>query len=86
MDRGDLLVTPGSDGVYPVGLPVARVVRVERDAAYAFAKIVCQPVAGTDQHRQVLVLAKAEDTPAWSTESERSGRKAAKSKRPRRSE
>ena len=86
VDKGDLLVTSGIDGVYPVGLPVARVVRVERDAAYAFAKIVCQPVAGTDQHRQVLVLAKAEDTPAWSAESERSGRKAAKSKRPRRSE
>jgi rod shape-determining protein MreC len=86
VDKGDLLVTSGIDGVYPVGLPVARVVRVERDAAYAFAKIVCQPVAGTDQHRQVLVLAKAEDTPAWSAGSERSGRKAAKSKRPPRSE
>jgi len=86
VEKGDLLVTSGIDGVYPVGLPVARVVRVERDAAFAFAKIVCQPVAGTDQHRQVLVLAKAEDTPAWSAESERAGRKAAKAKRPRRSE
>jgi len=85
VEKGDLLVTSGIDGVYPVGLPVARVVRVEREAAYAFAKIVCQPVAGTDQHRQVLVLAKAEDGPAWSSESERAGRKA-KSKRPRRGE
>jgi len=86
VEKGDLLVTSGIDGVYPVGLPVARVVRVERDAAFAFAKIVCQPVAGTDQHRQVLVLAKAEDTPAWSAESDRAGRKAAKAKRPRRSD
>ena len=85
VEKGDLLVTSGIDGVYPVGLPVARVVRVERDAAYAFARIVCQPVAGIDQHRQVLVLAKAEDGPAWSSESERAGRKA-KSKRPRRGE
>jgi rod shape-determining protein MreC len=85
IEKGDLLVTSGIDGVYPVGLPVARVLRVERDAAYAFARIVCQPVAGTDQHRQVLVLAKNEDVPSWSTESER-GRKAAKAKRPRRSE
>jgi len=86
VEKGDLLVTSGIDGVYPMGLPVARVVRVERDAAYAFAKIVCQPVAGIDQHRQVLVLAKAEDTPAWSAESDRTGRKAAKAKRPRRSD
>jgi rod shape-determining protein MreC len=86
VEKGDLLATSGIDGVYPVGLPVARVVRVERDAAYAFAKIVCQPVAGIDLHRQVLVLAKTEDAPAWSAESDRAGRKAAKSKRPRRSE
>ncbi len=86
VEKGDLLVTSGIDGVYPVGLPVARVVRVERDAAYAFAKIVGEPVAGIDQHRQVLVLAKAEDTPAWSPESDRGGRKGAKAKRPKRSE
>ncbi len=85
VEKGDLLVTSGIDGVYPAGLPVARVLRVERDAAYAFAKIVCQPVAGTDQNRQVLILAKAEETPAWSAESERAGRKA-KAKRPRRGE
>jgi rod shape-determining protein MreC len=86
VEKGDLLVTSGIDGIYPTGLPVARIVRVERDAAYAFAKIVCQPLAGTDLHRQVLVLAKAEDTPAWSAESERARRKGVKAKRPPRSE
>jgi rod shape-determining protein MreC len=85
VEKGDLLVTSGIDGVYPVGLPVARVVRVERDAAYAFAKVVCQPVAGIDRHRQVLLLAKAEDTPAWSAESDR-GKRGARAKRPRRSD
>jgi rod shape-determining protein MreC len=85
VEKGDLLVTSGIDGVYPFGLPVARVVQVERDAAFAFAKIVCQPLAGTDQHRQVLILAKTEETPAWSAGPER-GRKAAKAKRPQRSE
>jgi rod shape-determining protein MreC len=85
VEKGDLLVTSGLDGVYPVGLPVARVARIERDAAYAFAKIVCAPVAGTDLHRQVLVLAKSDDAPAWSPGPER-GRKAAKAKRPRRTD
>jgi len=37
-------------------LPVAKVARIERDAAYSLAKITCIPTAGTDQNRQVLVL------------------------------
>jgi len=81
VEKGDLLATSGIDGVYPRGLPVARVVRIERDAAYAFAKIVAQPVAGTDQHRQVLVLARMDDTPAWSEDPGRGARKAGKGKR-----
>ncbi len=56
VQNGDTLVTSGIDGTYPPGLPVARVSRIERDAAYAFAKITCVPAAGTDRHRQVLVL------------------------------
>lgn len=55
--NGDVLVTSGIDGTYPAGIPVARVARIERDAAYAFAKIVCVPAAGTDRHNQILVLA-----------------------------
>lgn len=56
IQNGDMLVTSGIDGIYPAGLPVARVARVERDAAYAFARIQCEPAAGASQHRQVLVL------------------------------
>ncbi len=54
----DLLVTSGIDGTYPPGLPVARVSRIERDAAYAFAKISCVPMSGTEQNKQVLVLSR----------------------------
>ena len=54
--NGDALVTSGIDGIYPPGLPVATVTRIERDAAYAFAKIYLTPTAGTDRYRQVLVL------------------------------
>jgi len=57
IQNGDVLVTSGIDGIYPAGLPVARVSRVERDAAYAFARIQCVPIAGTERHRQVLVIA-----------------------------
>ena len=43
IQNGDVLVTSGIDGTYPPGLPVATVARIERDAAYAFAKITLAP-------------------------------------------
>lgn len=56
IDNSDLLVTSGLDGVYPRGIPVARVIRVERNSRYAFASIFCEPIAGVERHRFVLVL------------------------------
>jgi rod shape-determining protein MreC len=56
IQNGDRLVTSGIDGTYPAGLPVASVVRIERDAEHAFARILCKPAAGVDRGRYVLVL------------------------------
>ena len=53
---GDRLVTSGIDGTYPAGLPVAAVVRIERDADNTFARVFCLPSAGVDRGRYVLVL------------------------------
>jgi rod shape-determining protein MreC len=61
IQAGDQLVTSGIDGTYPPGIPVATVARVERDAAYAFARIVCQPAAGVENSRYVLIIDKAAD-------------------------
>jgi rod shape-determining protein MreC len=74
VEAGDLLVTSGLDGMYPRGLPVARVAKVERDSAFAFAKIVGHPVAGTTHHQQVLVLSPATPPPAWAAEPDRAKR------------
>jgi rod shape-determining protein MreC len=52
----DRLVTSGVDGTYPPGLPVATVMRIEKDAENAFARVVCRPAAGVDRGRFVLVL------------------------------
>jgi rod shape-determining protein MreC len=52
---GDVLITSGLDGVYPAGLAVAKVVQVE-SAAGQFGRVTCQPLAGIDRHRQLLVL------------------------------
>ncbi len=56
IQEGDVLVTSGIDGTYPPGLPVARVIRIERDPAYPFARIQCAPIAGVDRQRQLLIL------------------------------
>ncbi|MGF6983526.1 rod shape-determining protein MreC [Paraburkholderia sp. CNPSo 3155] len=56
VQTGDELVTSGLDGVYPPGLPVAKVVRVDRQADTAFARVVSLPVAAVRGARQVLVL------------------------------
>ena len=53
---GDELVTSGMDGTYPSALPVAKVIRVERDPAYPFARIACAPLAGVDRHRTLLIV------------------------------
>ena len=54
--NGDILVTSGLDGIYPAGLAVAKVTQVASKSSDAFARIVCQPMAGTDRNRQLLIL------------------------------
>ena len=54
--EGDVLVTSGIDGIYPMGLAVAKVTRIERTLDSPFAHIVCKPTAGIENHRQVLLI------------------------------
>lgn len=56
VQEGDLLATSGVDGVYPPGLPVGRVDRIERRADSAFARIHCAPLAAVTAARYVMVL------------------------------
>ena len=53
---GDVLTTSGVDGVYPPGLPVARVTAVDRKLDSGFARIVLAPAASPDGVRHVMVL------------------------------
>ena len=50
--------------VYPFGLPVATVTRIDKDASYAFARIICTPTGGPGQNKEVLVLSRASPPPA----------------------
>ncbi|MBT9507968.1 rod shape-determining protein MreC [Rhodoferax sp.] len=56
VQAGDLLTTSGVDGVYPPGLPVARVEKIERRVDTAFARISCSPLALVSGVGHVMVL------------------------------
>ena len=53
---GDKLVTSGIDGIYPAGLAVATVTKIQQNPESPFAKIVCTPVAEVTNHLQLLLL------------------------------
>jgi rod shape-determining protein MreC len=80
-ENGDQLVTSGIDGVYPPGLPVAQIVNVERNAAFLFARIVCKPLAGVTNHKQVLVVHADQKMPERPAEEQKKAPPAKKGRR-----
>ena len=56
VQTGDVLTTSGVDGVYPPGLKVASVAKIDRKIDSGFARIVLVPAAQSDGVRHVLVL------------------------------
>ena len=60
---GDVLVTSGLDSVYLQGFPVAKVVNIERDSAYSFARIFGAPIAGVENFGEVMILNPREPLP-----------------------
>jgi rod shape-determining protein MreC len=78
----DVLVTSGIDGVFPAGLPVARVKKVEHRTSDAFLRVICEPLAGVDRHKQLLVLITHSELAQNSTESEKGLKKLLQSRAP----
>lgn len=74
IQNGDVLVTSGIDGTYPAGLPVAVVSSIERNAAYAFARITCTPAAAVGGFGQVLILSADDTFPARLSAEEAAGK------------
>lgn len=54
--EGDLLTTSGVDGVYPAGMAVARIARVERPADGEFARVLLEPAAAPEAVRHLLLV------------------------------
>jgi rod shape-determining protein MreC len=56
IEVGDLLVTSGLGGRFPIGYPVAEVSAVERNPGEAFARVVAMPTAALDRVRHALLV------------------------------
>ena len=67
---GDVLETSGLDNIYPAGFPIAKVVKVDRNPAFAFTQIHCEPLAAVENSNEVLVLNKLPDLPEYPSEEE----------------
>ena len=74
IQKGDMLVTTGIDGVYPAGLAVAAVTQVESKSSDSFASITSEPLAGIGRNKHLLILL-PEEKPASRTELENSAGK-----------
>jgi rod shape-determining protein MreC len=79
---GDSVVTSGLDGLYPAGLPVGTIARVERDVKDQFARVIVRPAGGVNANAVLVVLqVTAAPLPAPSKEdlhNDRSGRRSAR--------
>jgi rod shape-determining protein MreC len=62
MQKGDLLTTSGIDGVYPAGLHVGRIARIDRRVDSSFARVHAEPMA-SERGRHLLVLLPVKDWP-----------------------
>lgn len=56
IEVGDLVITSGTGGVFPKGLPVGKVVRVEREEYGLFQAIQVAPAVDFSRLEEVLVL------------------------------
>jgi rod shape-determining protein MreC len=54
--EGDVVATSGLDGVFPPGLPVGKVIRLERGASNSFARVLLEPLAAVDSTKLMMVL------------------------------
>lgn len=52
----DMLVTSGIDGIYPAGLVVGKVAKIRDNSTGSFDHVICEPAAGINRNRQVLIL------------------------------
>jgi rod shape-determining protein MreC len=54
--EGDILISSGLGGVFPYGIPAAKITEIKRDPSQSLAQITAAPLARIDADRQVLFV------------------------------
>lgn len=68
---GELLITSGQDGVYPKGIPVARVLRVDPPAYSQFLEVTAEVLVAAEHLEEALLLESVEQLPPASAQAAR---------------
>jgi len=58
IDPGELLVTSGLSGIFPKGLPVARVTRIQRSDISLFLTVLAEPLVDIAELEEILLLSR----------------------------
>lgn len=58
IDPGELLLTSGLSGIFPKGLPVARVTKVQRSDISLFLTVLAEPLVDVAKLEEVLLLSR----------------------------
>ena len=75
LEEGDLVVTSGTDGVYPPGLVVGRVTSVQRQTSGMFLNAGILPAVNFGKVEEVVVLAPQPSAAAFPTRTDGQGRR-----------
>ncbi len=60
---GDLIVSSGLGGTFPIGYPVGRISRINHDVDSPFAQVLAEPAAKLEQSREFLLIWQKEREP-----------------------
>jgi len=72
IEPGELLVSSGLSGIYPKGLPVARVTKVQRSDISLFLSVLAEPLVNVAGQEEILLLSRSasEASPAGGNKAE----------------
>lgn len=77
IEPGEILLSSGLSGIYPKGLPVARVSKVQRSDISLFLSVLAEPLVNVAGQEEVLLLKRTVDavevSPAGLSEAESNG-------------
>jgi rod shape-determining protein MreC len=61
LSKGEIVVTSGLGGIFPKGIPVARITEIEQTTQSLFQEVKAQPLVNTQGLEEVLLLRQSKE-------------------------